>query len=89
MQCTNNLAERDMRFQVWPTFYVGWCGHGQNSRRMEGLCIQLKKNQMGLRMGNLLDTNYEFLHVSSPLVSDPGEQHPEGGKMKQHLKFGA
>lgn len=39
------------------------------------------------RKKKLININYGCLN--SPLVSDPGEQHPEGGKMKQHLKFGA
>jgi hypothetical protein len=44
---------------------------------------------MGLRLGKYLNNNYEFIDFMLPLVSDPGEQHPEGDKMKQHLKFGA
>ena len=48
-----------------------------------------EENLNGIEKEKLLYINYEFLDLTSPLVSDPGEQHPEGGKMKQHLKFGA
>jgi hypothetical protein len=44
---------------------------------------------MGLRKGKIKTLITIFFYLTSPLVSDPGEQHPEGDKMKQHLKFGA